>query len=226
MNINANCRTWPTAWDYDRGELIADGVVHIIGMILALIGAVVLLINTARAPNALQTPAVAIYSFGLLSMFGFSAAYNMWPISRIKWILRRLDHSAIFVMIAATYTPLFMSQLTSNTTRLVSHFICVWLTAVIGVAVKILLPGRLDRASVVLYLLLGWSGILAYEVWTALPSASLWLLAAGGVLYSAGIVFHFWHDLRFQNAIWHIFVLTAAGCHYWAILFCLEKAKA
>jgi hemolysin III len=222
--MKANSYTWPTTWHYDRGELIADGAIHVIGVSLGLIGAIVLLIVAARSANALQMPAIAIYCVGLLSMFGFSAAYNMWPTSRMKWILRRFDHSAIFVMIAGRYTP-FLAQMAANIGS-VSYFMLVWLMAIVGVAVKMLLPGRFDRVSVILCLLLGWSGIFAWEVWTALPNASLWLLATGGVLYSAGVIFHGWHSLRFQNAIWHIFVLVATGCHYWAILFCLEKAKA
>jgi hemolysin III len=89
----------------------------------------------------------------------------------------------------------------------------VWLTAVAGIILKLLLPGRFDRLAVVLYLLLGWSGAVVYEpVVTALPSLGIWLLAAGGALYSIGVVFYAWRSLRFQNAIWHAFVLAAAFC--------------
>ncbi len=220
--MSADCETGPIACQYDRGELIADGVVHVAGLSLSLIGAIALLIIAARSSNALLAPAVAIYSVGLLSMFGFSAAYNMWPISRTKWVLRRYDHSAIFVMIAGTYTA-FLTQMAANTAFL-GHLICIWLIAIVGVAVKIYFPGRFERASLVVYLLLGWSGMLSYEAWKVLPNASQWLLAVGGVLYSAGTVFHGWHSLRFQNAIWHVFVLVATGCHYSAIFYCFEKS--
>jgi hemolysin III len=97
--------------------------------------------------------------------------------------------------------------------------IVVWLTAVIGSIIKLLLPGRFDRLAIALYLLLGWSGLVAYRpIAAALPGLILWLLAAGGVLYSAGLIFHLLQKLRFQNAIWHGFVLVAACCHYTAIL--------
>jgi hemolysin III len=165
---------------------------------------------------------IAIYTVGLLSMLGFSAAYNLWPDSPVKWTLRRLDHSAIFVMIAGTYTP-FLWQ---TPERIVSLrlLIAVWLVALAGVALKIFLPGRLDRAAIALYLILGWSGLFAYETITAaVPDSSLWLLAAGGVLYSTGVIFHSWQRLRFQNAIWHGFVLLAACCHYSAVLLCIAK---
>ena len=98
----------------------------------------------------------------------------------------------------------------------------VWLSALIGIALKLALPGRFDRLAVALCLLLGWSGVIAYDSLAyALPSKSLWLLAIGGILYSLGALFHVWHSLRFHNAIWHGFVLLAASCHYSAVLACL-----
>jgi hemolysin III len=106
--------------------------------------------------------------------------------------------------------------------RLAVNCVGVWLSAVIGMALKLALPGRFDRLAVVLCLLLGWSGVIAYDsLASALPSASLWLLAIGGILYSIGALFHIWQGLRFHNAIWHGFVLLAASCHYSAVLACL-----
>jgi hemolysin III len=94
----------------------------------------------------------------------------------------------------------------------------VWVTAGLGVMLKLVLPGRFDRVAVALYLLLGWSGVIFRgSVFASLPSLTIWLLAAGG-LYSVGVIFHLWESLRFQNAIWHAFVLLAAGCHYTAAL--------
>jgi hemolysin III len=213
------------AWDYDRVELIADGIVHAIGVSVGLAGAIAIIVLVANSVHTADLASVVIYSIGLLSMLGFSAAYNIWPISRAKWVLRRFDHSAIYVMIAGTYTP-FIGQMKSGLVS-VSLLICVWLTAVLGAALKLLMPGRFDRVAIVLYLLLGWSGVLVYEpVTAALPSVSLWLLAAGGVVYSVGVVFHVWRSLRFHNAIWHGFVLVAACCHYLAVLQCVALGHA
>jgi hemolysin III len=101
----------------------------------------------------------------------------------------------------------------------------VWSAAALGVALKLLLPGRFERLSIILYLLLGWCGVIAWRpVVASLPGSSLWLLAVGGALYSTGVVFHAWRTLRFHNAIWHGFVLIAAGCHYAAILACMLRA--
>jgi hemolysin III len=97
-------------------------------------------------------------------------------------------------------------------------FAIVWAVAAIGIVVKLTLPGRFDRLSIALYLLLSWSGVMMFDVIAALPASTLWLLGAGGVLYTCGVVFHLWERLRFQNAIWHAFVLSAAACHYTAVL--------
>jgi hemolysin III len=204
-------------WKYDRAEIIADGVVHAIGIGLGLAGAVFLLRAVDHSSLGGEITPVVIYSAGLLAALGLSAAYNLWPVSPAKWLLRRFDHSAIYVLIAATYTP-FLVQLKTELAT-VGLLIVVWLTALIGAAMKLLLPGRFDRLSVALYLLLGWSGVVGYQpIVAALPSSTLWLLAAGGVLYSAGVGFHLWEKLRFQNAIWHSFVVVAACCHYAAVL--------
>jgi hemolysin III len=205
-----------TSWNYDRHELIADGVVHVIGVVLGLVGAVAIILVALEIERIGVTP-VLIYAIGLLAMLGLSAAYNMWPVSRTKWILRRFDHSAIYLLIAGTYTP-FLAAMKASVVA-AGLGVGVWVSAAIGMALKLALPGRFDRASIILYLLIGWSGAFAYEALTsALPSVSLWLLAAGGILYSIGTVFHVWRRLRFQNAIWHGFVLAAAGCHYSAVL--------
>ena len=150
-------------------------------------------------------------------MLGLSAAYNMWPISGAKLLLRRFDHSAIYVLIAGTYTPL-LAQIKASLTWSGLN-IAIWTVAAIGISLKLLLPGRFDRLSIILYLLLGWSGLIAYEAFmSGLPSFSMWLILAGGAVYSIGLVFHLWRSLRFQNAIWHAFVVMAAFCHYVAVV--------
>jgi len=220
MMVISNGRPASVTWDYDQVELIADGIIHAIGVSLGVVGAIVIVTVAANSMHTADMSPIVIYSIGLLSMFGFSAAYNTWPISHAKWVLRRFDHSAIYVMIAGTYTA-FIEQMRGDFVS-IGLLIGVWLTAVVGVTLKLLLPGRFDRLAVVLYLILGWSGVVVYEpVATALPSLSIWLLVAGGALYSAGVVFHGWQSLRFQNAIWHGFVLVAASCHYSAIFYCV-----
>ena len=204
-------------WNYDRAELIADGIVHGVGLFCGLIAATVLIVLAAVFASAYEIVSVSVYAAGLLAMLGFSAAYNLWPVSRGKWLLRRFDHSAIYILIAATYTPVF-AQLRDQTFA-TSLLAGVWSVAAIGVAIKLFFPGRFDRVSVGLYLAMGWSGLIAYDAGlSSLPQLALWFIVAGGLFYTFGVIFHAWQRLRFQNAIWHGFVLTGAACHYTAIL--------
>jgi hemolysin III len=204
-------------WNYDRAEIIADGIVHVIGVCFGLIAATTLVVLTAIYASALDIVAVSIYVAGLLAMLVLSATYNLWPISRAKWVLRRLDHSAIYVLIAATYTPLIMQV--KDSVFAIALLIGVWCVAIFGIVLKLALPGRFDRLAVGLYLAMGWSGMMLYDaVVKVLPTLALGFLIAGGVLYSLGVIFHAWRRLRFQNVIWHCFVLSGAACHYTAVL--------
>jgi hemolysin III len=212
-------------WDYDQKEIIADGIVHAVGVIFGIVSIAALLIVARPIVGAWEFTSILVYGTGLLTVLTVSALYNLWPVSPFKWMLRRFDHSAIFLLIAGTYTP-FITQMKASVESLVL-FAGVWLTSILGIALKILFPGRFDRLSVVLYMILGWSGVMAYEsVFGILPNSTLWLLAAGGILYTLGVVFHLWENLRFHNAIWHAFVLVAAVCHYSAVLDCLVLARA
>jgi hemolysin III len=204
-------------WNYDRAELIADGVVHIVGICFGLVAATVLIVLTAVYATAFEVAVVSVYVTGLLAMLVLSATYNLWPVSRAKWVLRRFDHSAIYLLIAATYTP-FIMQLRESYLAL-ALLIGVWCATIGGVVLKLALPGRYDRLAVGLYLALGWSGVMLYDaVVKSVPPLALGFVVAGGVLYSLGVIFHAWQRLRFHNAIWHGFVLLGAACHYTAIL--------
>lgn len=211
-------------WEYSRAELIADGIVHALGVKAALVGVVLLTIFAADRAGALEMTGLAIYSFGLLSVLSISAVYNLYPASRTKWILRRFDHAAIYVLIAGTYTP-FLTQIESA--HAAPLLVILWGAAAVGVTLKLVFPGRWDRAAILLYLGMGWSGLLGGEaLLAALSPTTLWLIAVGGAIYTAGIVFHLWESLRFHNAVWHAFVLVASGCFYFAVLDCLVLAKA
>jgi hemolysin III len=204
-------------WNYDRAELIADGIVHGVGVFCGLIAATALIVLAGIFASAYEIVSVSVYAAGLLAMLGFSAAYNLWPVSRGKWLLRRFDHSAIYILIAATYTPVF-AQLQDRIFAM-SLLAGVWSVAAVGIVLKLFLPGRFDRVSVGLYLAMGWSGLIAYDAGlSSLPQLALWFIVAGGLLYSLGVIFHAWQRLRFQNAIWHSFVLLGAACHYTAVL--------
>ncbi|QAU48994.1 PAQR family membrane homeostasis protein TrhA [Bradyrhizobium guangzhouense] len=204
-------------WNYDRAELIADGIIHGIGVLAGIIAATVLVVLAAVYADATDIVGVSIYVAGLLAMLVLSATYNLWPVSRAKWLLRRFDHSAIYLLIAATYTP-FILEVRDSAFALVL-LAGVWCVAISGIVLKLFYPGRFDRVSVGIYLVMGWSGLMLYgPVVRALPALALGFILAGGLLYSFGVIFHAWRRLRFQNAIWHGFVLAGAACHYTAVL--------
>ena len=204
-------------WQYNRAETIADGVIHVLGTTAAIAAGATLIALAARFAAPPTIVAVIIYVICLIAGLVISAAYNMWPISTTKWILRRFDHSAIFLLIAGSYTP-FLIQL-KNPLISIGLLTAVWAIALAGVALKLSYPGQLDRFSIGLYLALGWSGLVAFDaIFTELPGAAPTLLIVGGVLYSVGVIFHLWHRLRFQNALWHACVLLAAACHYAAVV--------
>jgi hemolysin III len=200
---------------YDRREHGADFCVHIAGIAFGVIAAAALIATTQITQNTARFPVILVYLLGLWCMLGFSAAYNLTPPSSVKDILRRLDHSAIFLLIAATYTPFLTIGMEA---RSISILALIWAAASLGVVLKVFLPGRLERIGLALYLMLGWSGVLAYA-WTdlQLKSTTLILIAIGGAIYSLGTVFHLWNSLRFQNAIWHAHVLLAAAFHAGAV---------
>jgi hemolysin III len=200
---------------YDRWELIADGIVHGAAIAATLISAVLLSPAVLRG-GAAQATAHGVYVATLLAMLLFSMTYNLMPASPLKWLLRRFDHSAIYLLIAGTYTPLVLQL--QNQVLAIFLAIVVWTGAAIGVAIKVCFPGRHDGLAVVAYLALGWVGIFAASSFIAvLPSPTLMLIVIGGLFYSAGVPFYLWEKLRFQNAIWHGFVVAAATCHFAAI---------
>ena len=202
------------------GELLADGIVHALALLAGLIAFPLLLSHALQTAGIGMLVALAVYAAGFFLMWGFSLAYNMTPPSALKWLLRRFDHSMIYVMIAGTYTAL-IPHLSGAWPWVLGAV--VWTGAALGILVKVVLPGRYDRLSILAYVLLGWVGVIAIgPVTAALPAVSLWLLVAGGATYVAGVAFYVWHGLRFQNAIWHGFVAVAAGLHFAAVAVALS----
>ncbi|CDX45575.1 Hly-III family protein [Mesorhizobium sp. SOD10] len=208
-------------WHYSRAEMIADGIVHAVGIVLAIAAGSAFLALAAFHSGPGEYVAAVFYVVSLLTVLSVSLAYNLWPVSwPAKWILRRFDHAAIYLLIAATYTP-FLAQL-DNSPLALSMIVTVWSAAAAGIAIKMFLPGRYDRLAIVFYLAIGWSGVvLAGPLVRTLPTTSVALLVAGGIVYSLGVIFFAWKGLRFHNAVWHGFVVTGAGLHLAAMVDCL-----
>lgn len=209
---------------YSRAEIVADGIVHAVGIVLAMAAGSALLALSVFHAGPGEYVAAIFYVVSLLTVLSISLAYNLWPLTPAKWILRRFDHAAIYLLIAATYTP-FLVQL-DNSAVTGWMIAIVWGAAIAGMAIKLFLPGRFDRLAIVFYLAVGWSGIvLIRPLLDTLPPATISLILAGGIVYSCGIVFFIWRGLRFQNALWHGFVVTGAGLHCAAVIDCLVVAR-
>jgi hemolysin III len=202
---------------YTMPERVADGCIHVIGVTASLVALTVLLVVGVETQATLWIVSLAIYGLALVAMFSCSAAYNLVVRPKLKEVMRRLDHAAIFLMIAGTYTPFILIKM--NTPWGLGLLAVVWTMAAIGISIKLFAPRFLEGLLTALYLVQGWAVIAAWEpLMSAMPGRVLTLLVIGGVLYTVGVVFHLWERLPYQNAIWHGFVLSAASCHYAAVI--------
>lgn len=197
-------------------EKVADRWVHVVGLAAAGAGGLALTGLSLRERHLGEAAAVGVYAICLIGMLLCSILYNMAG-PRHRPVLRRLDHAAIFLMIAGSYTP-FTTQCLSGAWALWMTA-AVWVLSAAGAAGKLFLPGLGKGFWVALYLGVGWLAVIALKPFLAsLSLAALILLLAGGVIYSAGVIIYLRKSLPFRRAIWHGFVVAAAMAHYAAIL--------
>jgi hemolysin III len=190
--------------------------VHVVGVAFGIAGTVTLMLTSIGKSPARDVAGLAIYSAGLIGMFATSAIYNLTQEPVLKERLRRLDHAAIFLMIAGSYTPFGLIKIGGGTGF--ALLVAVWGIAFFGIAVKLWFPRRLDRVSVALYLAQGWVIIFALgPLIESVSQRSLVLLLAGGCIYTAGVIFHLMERLPFHNVMWHIFVLGGAVSQFLSI---------
>lgn len=202
---------------YRRSEQITDSWIHAIGVVLGLAAVIALLIAAAEKQSSRLVLGVMLYSVSLLAMLCCSALYNLAQPSVLKGYLRRFDRAAIFVMIAGSYTPFFLSRIGGGWGWGMLTF--VWSVATCGAGLALIAPRRFERPLLAGYLLLGWSVVVASgPVLAQVDPRAILLLIVGGLFYSLGVLIHHSHRLSFSNAIWHALVLVAAGCHYAAIV--------
>jgi len=199
---------------YTRHEHTADAAVHVLGILFAINASLWLL---AHVTGVSVVASVSVYCLGLLAMIGCSAAYNLVPQHRpSKKILRRLDHAAIFIMIAATYTPFAVNRLGAPSGTII--LAVIWAAASFGVVMKIVAPRKFEMASLALYLGMGWAIVTVIQPLSlSLASVDFWLLMAGGIVYSAGVFFYVMERIPYHKAIWHGFVLAAAVLQFSSI---------
>lgn len=203
--------------EYTVRELAADRAIHFVGVPAGLLTAVWLVASVADHGSLRQVVAACLYAVGLVAMLGASAAYNLTSPGYRKTRLRRLDHAAIFIMIAGSYTPFALCALPSHLG--LPLFAAAWAVAALGTALKLRFGSRYGAAFIALYLVHGWMAVpILGPVIAALSFTSFALLIGGGLVYSVGVLFHTQDDWPFNNPIWHVLVLIAAGLQLGAML--------
>lgn len=206
---------------YSRSEKRLDAAIHVIGLGAALL-AVPLLIGAALlhgsdTGSGSFVLAVSIYGASFIAMIGASALYNLGLRPGLDWLFQRIDHAAIYLKIAGTYTP--FTLITGQGLWLLAG---LWGAAAVGVTLKCVSPVRFKMLGLVLYLAMGWAVVLILpSLGQALPLATLVLMVAGGLVYTTGVIFYLWKALPYHFAIWHIFVLVASFLFYAAVMVLL-----
>ena len=207
-----------------RDYWLADVIVHAVGIVLAIAGCILLISTAASSGSVKVTAALVIYSAGLFAMLGASALCNSNTNQKLQHALERIDLAGIFVMIAASYTPFMLAKLDGPVAWTMLGF--VWLVALAGVAMNLLVRWNAPKVYIGMYLTLGWAVLTVIDqLMHNLSPLGLGLLAAGGILYTVGVVFHLNKKLPFSSAIWHSFVIAAASCHF-AVIYMDVAASA
>jgi len=202
---------------YSLGEEIAHALTHGVGLLLSIGGLMVLVAFSALYGDAWHITSTSIYGVTLILLYAASTLYHGIPHARAKQVLQRLDHAAIFLLIAGTYTPFTLVSLRGAWGW--TLFGLVWGIAIAGMVLELVCQKRYERLSLGLYLGLGWLILIAIKpMLMSVETGGLLLLLAGGLCYSLGVIFYVWERLAYHHAIWHLFVLTGSVLHFFSVL--------
>lgn len=207
---------------YSLGEEIANSITHAIAAGMSIAALVVLIARAVSLGDAWHVVSFSIFGSTLILLYLASTLYHSIPLPKAKRILKTLDHSAIFLLIAGTYTPFMLVNLRETVGWAV--FGVVWLLAVAGVVLKCCFVYRFKRLSLTIYLGMGWLCVLiGRDMYANLSGASLLFLALGGLAYTLGVVFYVWRRLPYNHAIWHLFVIAGSTMHFFSVLHTLPS---
>jgi hemolysin III len=205
---------------HSSSEELANVISHGIGLIAALIGAPILLFAARQVGSGGFFVGTIVFVTAMLALYLASMLYHAWPETRTKYVLQVFDHSAIFVLIAGTYTPFALGPLRGIWGSIT--LVVIWAVAVFGVIVKVMRgTSHYRKLAMSLYLGMGWSALIViWPVILKVPPTALYWLFAGGVAYTGGVLFFINERLRYSHFVWHLFVLAGTSCHYLALLAC------
>jgi hemolysin III len=210
--------------DTEGRHELANSVTHGLGLALSVAGCAVLVTVAALRGSARHIVACSIYGATLVCLYGASTVYHSVSSPQVKHILRILDHSSIYLLIAGTYTPFTLILLRGGWGW--TLFGLVWGLSVAGIVLKVWFVDRVPIVSTLVYVAMGWLVIIAIKpVVAVVPLAAILWLLAGGVFYTGGVVFFAWEKLPYHHAIWHLFVLGGSVCHYFAVLYYVVPQK-
>ncbi len=209
---------------YSLAEEIANSISHGIGLVFGVVGLVLLLMQaTDNHAGPLAITSYSLYGGSMILLFLASTLYHAIPHPRAKPWLKKFDHCAIYLLIAGTYTPFLLVGLDSPLAR--GLMVVIWGLALLGILFKLTIAHRFKVLSLVTYLAMGWlSLVVIYELAVRLSAGGLILLAAGGIVYSLGVIFYVCRRIPYNHAIWHGFVLGGSLCHFLAIYFYVGQA--
>ncbi|MHC4244080.1 MAG: PAQR family membrane homeostasis protein TrhA [Planctomycetota bacterium] len=200
-----------------RGEEIANSLSHGVAFLAAVVVSPVLILFAVQRYSSASIVGASIFAFTMMLLYITSAFYHILPANKAKRVFHILDHSAIFLLIAGTYTPFTLGVLRGTWGW--TLFGLVWGIAVVGVVLKSIGGVRYKKLSTLLYLAMGWLIIIAVKpLWLNMPSWGLFWLAAGGVAYTAGVGFYAAKRIPYAHFVWHLFVITGTACHFVAVL--------
>lgn len=203
---------------YTLAEEIANSITHGLGVAFAVTGLCLLVISAARTGDPWRIVSFSIYGSSLILLYLFSTIYHSIPVPSFKPVLRYLDHCAIYLLIAGTYTPFLLVKIRGGWGW--SLFGVIWGLALAGIVLNFVLLGRSRVLGSMIYIGMGWLVIIALKpLIAAIPAGGIWWLAAGGLSYTFGVVFYLAKKLPFNHAIWHLFVLGGSVCHFLAVWF-------
>jgi len=210
--------TTKPAAPYSINEEIANAVSHGLGALLSAAGLALLLYFAASEQDMVRLFSYLIYGICLVSLFLASTLYHAVQHIKFKAIFKLMDHCAIYLLIAGTYTPLLAVNVQGSLGYGVLG--AIWLCAFVGIAFKLIFGAKYKLVSLGTYLGMGFIALFfIHKIYAALEFGGFLLLCLGGLFYSTGVIFYVWRNLPFNHAIWHLFVLAGAGCHFFMIMF-------
>lgn len=206
---------------YTTGEEIANAITHGIGALLAVVGAVLLIVFSSMSGDVYKIISYTIFGITLVLLYLGSTLYHSIPNKKAKRVFRIIDHSSIYLLIAGTYTPYVLVCLRDNK-KAMGILIMIWIFTILGIVFKSMFINRFEKLSTFIYIFMGWAVVFVVkDLWIAVPHMAILWLVIGGLFYTLGCIFFVWDRMPYNHAIWHLFVIGGSMSHFFSVLLYL-----